>query len=82
MRKNSNFWFKLWFTFVGGLIILGIVGYLMQEYQDFKDGCVKTGEQRMVNSVVNAPDGAFSGVVVEDKFVCKTGRITWKAQYQ
>lgn len=36
----------------------------------------------MVNSVVNAPDGAFSGLVVEDEFVCKNGRITWKPQYK
>lgn len=82
MRKNSNFWFKLWFTLIVGLIILSLIGHGVQEYQDYQDGCVKTGEQRMVNSVVNAPDGAFSGLVVEDKFVCNNGRITWKSQYQ
>ncbi|MFP8823448.1 hypothetical protein, partial [Enterobacter cloacae] len=62
--KNSSIWFKLWFTLIGCLIIISLVSYGMQEYQDYQDGCVKTGEQRMVNSVVNAPDGAFSGLVV------------------
>lgn len=80
--NKYNLGFKLWFILIAGLVILGVIGLVVQEYQDLKDGCVKTGEQRMVNSVINAPDGAFSGLVVEDKFVCKTGRITWKAQYQ
>lgn len=82
MSKNDGIWFKIFFTAIAIFCIIGIVNYAMTEYEDFKDGCQPTGEQRMVNSVINAPDGAFSGLVAEDKFVCKGGRITWKAQYQ
>ena len=79
---NSGIWFKIFFTGIVIACIISVVSYTVAEYRNFKDGCKPTGEQRMVNSVINAPDGSFSGLVVEDKFVCKTGRITWKAQYQ
>lgn len=80
--KNSGIGFKIIFTCVVIICILSIANYAMTEYQDFKDGCQPTGDQRMVNSVINAPEGSFSGLVAEDKFVCKDGRITWKAKYQ
>lgn len=82
MLKGTPIWFKIFFIFLSAMIVVAVVEHVKSEYQDRQDGCEPTGEQRMVNSVINAPDGAFSGLVVEDKFVCKNGRITWKPQYQ
>lgn len=81
MLKRKPTWFKVFFFVLAFVMVLGAVNYGLTEYKDYQDGCEPTGEQRMVNSVINAPEGALTGLMVEDKFVCKTGRVTWKAQY-
>lgn len=82
MLKGTPIWFKIFFLGILCIIVVSVVEYAKTEYQDHQDGCTPTGRQHMVNSVVNAPNGAFSGLVVEDEFVCKNGRITWKPQYK
>lgn len=80
MKKRSGL-FKVFFGLVVALILVSGANQLLTEYRDHQDGCKPTGEQRMVNSVMNAPEGGLTGLMVEDKFVCKNGRVTWKAQY-
>lgn len=80
MRHKTGF--KIFFGLMVATILLSLANHVATEYKDYRDGCKPTGEQRMVNSVINAGQGAVSGLMVEDKFVCKNGRITWKAQYQ
>lgn len=82
MLKGTPIWFKLFFLGILCIIIVSVVDHVKTEYQDRQDGCRPTGRQKMVNSVVNAPDGAFSGLVAVDEFVCNNGRITWKPQYE
>lgn len=65
------------------LIIIGVViGGLYDLYDTASRGCKPNGEQRFVNSMVHAGDGAISTLVIEDKLVCKDGSFKWRAQYQ
>lgn len=82
MLKRTPIWFKVFFFGIAFAIVIAIVNHVLVEYRDQQDGCQPTGRQKMVNSVVNAPDGAFSGLVAVDEFVCNNGRITWKPQYE
>lgn len=79
---KSNRMFKIFFVGMFLFIIASVGQRMLVDYQDNKDGCKPTGEQRMVNSVINAPNGALTGLVVQDKLVCDNGRMTWKTQYE
>lgn len=74
--------FRIFFLLFLVLFVVSAIHTALVEYQDYIDECKPTGEQRMVNSVLNAPNGALSGLSVEDKFICDGGRVTWKARYQ
>lgn len=68
-----------WMFYPVAIAFVFLVGFaLYSEYKDYKNGCEPTGEQRMVNSILNAPKGALSGLAVQDKFLCKDGSVKWK----
>lgn len=64
------------------IVIIAVVSVGYDLYDTASRGCKPSGEQRFVNSMVHAGDGAISTLVIEDKLVCKDGSFKWRAQYQ
>ena len=76
MRKGN------WMLYVVVLVFIGAacnVGYDI--YDSSSRGCTPSGEQRFVNSMIHAGDGAISTLVIEDKLVCKDGSLKWRVRY-
>lgn len=91
MRRSARFKaetplrFKIWFYFIGLLMLIMVAGSATYMYYDHQDdlryNCQPTGEQRLVNSMLHASDSALTTLVAQDKFLCDGGRVKWKTQY-
>lgn len=63
------------------ILVVGVGSVAYDLYDTSSRGCKPNGEQRFVNSMVNAGSDAISTLVIEDKLVCKDGSFKWRAQY-